>query len=110
MQSPNSLFIDEQRNDCCTDHPSCSTEEINSFPINFAADLVVENSDFATYLVMYSITTIKKGYAVPVSQDEAEKAGGTELKHYKVDYRAKVLQGGLQSQSRHQVELRYRSL
>ena len=46
----------------------------------------------------YIEQTIKEGYAVPVSHDEAEKASGTELKR------------GSQSQSQHEVELRHWSL
>ena len=38
----------------------------------------------------YIEQTIEAGYAVPVSHDAADTAGGTELKHWKADHRAKA--------------------
>ena len=38
----------------------------------------------------YIEQTIKEGYAVTVSHNEAEKASETELKHWKADHRAKA--------------------
>ena len=42
------------------------------------------------YNIEHQQETIKESYTVPVSHNEAEKASGTELKHWKVGHRAKA--------------------
>ena len=55
MQSPNSLFMVQCRKDW-TDCPSFVTVRVNNELIKRAAVLVVIDSDFVMYFVMYSMT------------------------------------------------------